>query len=138
MTELWNQLKLLGDNISNTMHATRLLMNLPNTENWRLFASSVQIHTQDPSEVARLLTNKYAQDRLFKARTHDITIGVSALQVSETPLRSEESKKSKKKAKKEKQEDTDRFIPKCSYCKRQGHTDDKCYKKAYQIGRAHV
>jgi hypothetical protein len=64
LTDLWNQLGLLGEPISDQAHANLLLMNLPNTDEWNLFAMTIHNITTDPLVIGQRLTEKYARDCL--------------------------------------------------------------------------
>jgi hypothetical protein len=79
LTDLRQQLGLLDEPISDQAHGNRLLMNLPDTEEWKLFAMTIRNITSDPVTITQRLLDKYAHDRLLQANNASNSIGTRTL-----------------------------------------------------------
>jgi hypothetical protein len=119
LEEFRTQLACLGQPVNDEAHGSRILLNLPDTDDWRLFVTTIQNLTADPVEIAEKLMNREASEQL-RNRNIQSNPSMQYQRALNATTRNERSKPSAIK-------------PPCSYCSRLGHISEDCHKRAFDI-----
>jgi hypothetical protein len=124
---------MLDELISDSAHANRLSMNLPNTEEWSLFSMTIQNITSDPTIIAQRLIDKHTHDMLIQATGSQITLGNYDMYASpqvNPPVGNTCPKKFKPQGKprqftgQARENQGQDIHPKCQYCGISGHIEE--------------